>query len=92
MVWAEGARIGFNLCFVKVIMRDYRFASMAEISRLRGAAFDSFMPYFLGRRWGCGRPPSDTLQLFLILEPFKGKALLRFVLSSAIGVCSVSFG
>ena len=92
MAWAEGARIGFNLCFVKVIMKDYRFASMAEISRLKRRPLRLIYAIFFGPQVGLRSPPLDTLQLFLILEPFKGKALLRFVLSSPIGVCSVSFG
>lgn len=45
---AGGARIVFNLCFVKVIMRDYRFGSMPEISRLKRRPPGSFIAYFLG--------------------------------------------
>lgn len=90
MAWAEGARIGFNLCFVKVIMKDYRFASMAEISRLKRRPLRLIYAIFFGPQVGLRSPPLDTLQLFLIL--FKGKALLRFVLSSPIDVCSASFG
>lgn len=62
-----GARIVFNLCFVKVIMRDYRFGSMPEISRLKRRPPGSFIAYFLG---GCGRTPSDTSQLFLQRKGF----------------------
>lgn len=62
---ATGARIVFNLCFVKVIMRDYRFGSMAEISRLKRRPFDSFMRYF----WAPGgvavvAPPMSSSRVF----------------------------
>lgn len=72
----EGARIVFNLCFVKVIMKDYRFGSMAEIRRPMGEFLLIYAIFFGSTRRGCGCTPSDTSQLFLILEFFKGKAFV----------------
>lgn len=61
----EGARIVFNLCFVKVIMRDYRFGSMAEISRLTERPLRLVHSIFFGPlRWGCGRAPLRILLNF----------------------------
>lgn len=52
-----GARTVFNLCFVKVIMRDYRFESMPEISRLKRRALRFINAIFFGCWWGCGLAP-----------------------------------
>lgn len=59
-------------------MRDYRFESMAEISWRTGGRRLIYAIFFGPPGGVAVVPPSDTSQLFLILELFKGKTLLCF--------------
>lgn len=72
-----GARIVFNLCFVKVIMRDYRFGSMAEISRLKRRPFGSFMAYFLAAG-GVAVAPPGYLSTFPYARTLQRKGFITF--------------